>query len=130
MAELICTGIAKSFGDRPVLVDLDLTVPTGTLTAILGASGSGKTTLLRVVMGFVPADGGIVRVGSEIVVDAGQSFVPPHRRGIGYVAQEGALFPHLTVAGNVAFGLPRSERRTAARIAEVLALVGLDRSYA
>ena len=130
MAELICTGVAKSFGDRPVLVDLDLAVPAGTLTAILGASGSGKTTLLRVVMGFVRVDRGIVRVGGEIVVEAGRTFVPPHRRAIGYVAQEGALFPHLTVAENVAFGLPRNERRAAGRVADVLALVGLDRSYA
>ena len=130
MAELICTGIAKSFGDRPVLVDLDLAVPKGTLTAILGASGSGKTTLLRVVMGFTAADRGIVRVGGEVVVEAGRARVPPHRRAIGYVAQDGALFPHLTVAGNVAFGLPRSERRAAGRVADVLALVGLDRSYA
>ena len=130
MAELICTGLAKSFGDRPVLVDVDLAVPKGTLTAILGASGSGKTTLLRVVMGFVPADRGTVQVGGEVVVEAGRAFVPPHRRSIGYVAQEGSLFPHLTVAGNVAFGLPRSERRAAGRVADVLALVGLDRSYA
>jgi iron(III) transport system ATP-binding protein len=130
VAELICTGIAKSFGDRPVLVDLDLAVPKGTLTVILGASGSGKTTLLRVVMGFAAADRGIVRVGGEVVVEAGRARVPPHRRAIGYVAQEGALFPHLTVAGNVAFGLPRSERRAAGRVADVLAFVGLDRGYA
>ena len=130
MAELICTGLAKSFGDRPVLVDVELAVPKGTLTAILGASGSGKTTLLRIVMGFLPADRGIVRVGGEVVVEDGRAFVPPHRRAIGYVAQEGALFPHLTVAGNVAFGLPRSERRATGRVTDVLALVGLDRSYA
>jgi iron(III) transport system ATP-binding protein len=130
VAKLICTGVAKSFGDRPVLADLDLAVPKGTLTAILGASGSGKTTLLRVVMGFVPADRGIVQVGGEVVVESGRALVPPHRRALGYVAQEGALFPHLTVAGNVAFGLPRVERRAAGRVADVLALVGLDRSFA
>jgi iron(III) transport system ATP-binding protein len=130
VADLICTGVAKAFGERQVLVDVDLQVPASTLTAILGASGSGKTTLLRVVMGFLPADRGIVRVGDDVVVDAGRAFVPPHRRAIGYVAQEGALFPHLTVSGNVAFGLPRSERGDAGRVADVLTLVGLDRSYA
>jgi iron(III) transport system ATP-binding protein len=130
MAELTCIGLAKSFGDRPVLVDVDLAVPEGTLTAILGASGSGKTTLLRVVMGFVSADRGIVRVGGEVVFEARRARIPPHRRAIGFVAQEGALFSHLTVAGNVAFGLPRNERRAAGRVADVLALVGLDRSYA
>jgi iron(III) transport system ATP-binding protein len=129
VAELVCTGLAKSFGDRPVLVGLDLAVPAGTLTAILGASGSGKTTLLRIVMGFVPADRGMVRVGSEVVVEDGRTLVPSHRRAIGYVAQEGALFPHLTVAGNVAFGLPRSDRRADGRVAEALDLVGLDPSY-
>jgi iron(III) transport system ATP-binding protein len=130
VADLVCTGLAKSYGNRPVLVDVDLAVPTGTLTAILGASGSGKTTLLRVVIGFVPADRGTVRVGDDVVVDAGRALVPSHRRAIGYVAQEGALFPHLTVAGNVAFGLPRNERRAAGRVVDVLDLVGLDRSYA
>jgi iron(III) transport system ATP-binding protein len=129
VAELICTGVAKAFGERQVLVDVDVAVPSGTLTAILGASGSGKTTLLRVVMGFLQAERGIVQVGGEVVAEAGRIFVPPHRRAIGYVAQEGALFPHLTVAGNVAFGLPRTERRGAGRVAEVLTLVGLDPSY-
>ena len=129
MAELSCAGIAKSFGERPVLTDGDLAVPEGTLTAILGASGSGKTTLLRIIMGFIPADRGVVRVGGEVVVEDGRTPVPAHRRAIGYVAQEGALFPHLTVSGNVAFGLPRSERRVAGRVAEALGLVGLDPSY-
>jgi len=130
LTELICTGVAKSFGERPVLVDLNLVVPKGTLTAILGASGSGKTTLLRIVVGFASADRGTVSVGGEVVFEAGRPLVPPHRRAIGYVAQEGALFPHLTVAGNVAFGLPRGERQAVGRVADVLDLVGLDRSYA
>src|SRR5205823_14790588 len=113
-----------------VLADVDLAVPEGTMTAILGASGSGKTTLLRLVIGFVPADRGMISVGGSVVADAGRVHVAPDKRAIGYVAQEGALFPHLTVAGNVAFGLPRSERRRAARIGEMLDLVGLDRDYA
>ena len=113
-----------------MLADVDLDVPEGTLTAILGASGSGKTTLLRVVMGFVAADRGIVIVGGRVVADAGRVHVPPDKRAIGYVAQEGALFPHLTVAENVGFGLPRSERRRGSRIDEALDLVGLDRGYA
>jgi ABC-type Fe3+/spermidine/putrescine transport system ATPase subunit/ABC-type spermidine/putrescine transport system permease subunit II len=127
---LRCAGVSKAYGRRQVLVDLDLEVEEGTLTAILGASGSGKTTLLRVLIGFIAADGGTVSIGGRTVAEAGRLHVPPDRRAVGYVAQEGALFPHLTVSENVGFGLPRSERRGGARIDEALELVGLDRSYA
>jgi iron(III) transport system ATP-binding protein len=126
---LRCESVAKAYGRRDVLVDLDLEVEEGTLTAILGASGSGKTTLLRVVMGFVTADRGVVSIGGKVVADAGRVHVAPDKRAAGYVAQEGALFPHLTVAENVGFGLPRSERRRGGRIDDALELVGLDRAY-
>jgi iron(III) transport system ATP-binding protein len=130
MAELRCTGLAKSYHGRAVLNDVDLEVPAGTLTAILGASGSGKTTLLRLLMGFIEADAGTIAVGGETVAEARRVHVASEERAIGYVAQEGALFPHLTAGENVGFGLPRSERKNGARIAEVLELVGLDASYA
>lgn len=130
MAGLGCENVAKSYGARPVLVDVDLEVREGTLTAILGASGSGKTTLLRIVMGFVAADRGSVSVGGRLVADARRVHVPPDKRAVGYVAQEGALFPHLTVAENIGFGLPRSERKRGSRIDEALDLVGLERGYA
>jgi iron(III) transport system ATP-binding protein len=130
MAELRCTGLAKSYNGRHVLRDVDLEVPAGTLTAILGASGSGKTTLLRVIMGFIEADAGTIAVGGETVTEARRVHVASEERAIGYVAQEGALFPHLTAGENVGFGLPRSERKNGARIAEVLELVGLDASHA
>jgi iron(III) transport system ATP-binding protein len=126
---LRCESLAKSYGERHVLADLDLEVKEGTLTAILGASGSGKTTLLRLIVGFVRPDHGAITIGSEVVAEAGRVNLPPDRRAVGYVAQEGALFPHLTVSGNVGFGLPRSERR-GSRVVEALELVGLDRSYA
>jgi iron(III) transport system ATP-binding protein len=129
MADLRCQDVAKSYGARSVLSDVDLFVPEGTLTAILGASGSGKTTLLRVVVGFIPADRGTVSIGGRVVADAGRLHVSADKRGIGYVAQEGALFPHLSVAANVAFGLPRAERK-GSRVGEMLELVGLDRAYA
>jgi iron(III) transport system ATP-binding protein len=130
MAELRCTGIAKSYGARTVLSELDLVVPAGTLTAILGASGSGKTTLLRLIIGFITPDQGTITVGGSVVADAGSVNVAADKRAIGYVAQEGALFPHLTVAENVAFGLPRAERKSSARIGEALDLVGLSQDYA
>ncbi len=130
MAELRCQRLAKSYGSRAVLQDVDLSVPEGTLTAILGASGSGKTTLLRVIIGFIEADSGSVTIGGSVVAEAGRIHMAADKREIGYVAQEGALFPHLTTGENVGFGLPRQERKQGARIAEVLELVGLDGTYA
>ena len=130
MAELRCTSLAKSYGTRAVLREVDLVVPEGTLTAILGASGSGKTTLLRLIIGFIAPDRGTIEVDGTVVAAAGGLHVAPDKREIGYVAQEGALFPHLTVAENVAFGLPRGERKNGSRTNEALDLVGLGSGYA
>src|SRR5579875_1634671 len=105
MTQLVVTGLHKAFGSHPVLNGVDLEVPAGSLTAILGPSGSGKTTLLRVLAGFERPDAGTVRIGDRLVDGPGM-FVPPERRRIGYVPQEGSLFPHLTVAANVGFGVP------------------------
>ena len=134
MTQLAVAGLDKSFGAHQVLSGLDLEVPAGSLTAILGPSGSGKTTLLRVLAGFEHADAGTVRIGSA-VADGPGVFLPPERRRIGYVPQEGSLFPHLTVGANVAFGLnrrkwgrePRSKR--CADLLEAVGLGGLDRRY-
>ncbi len=112
-----------------MLCGVDLLVEEGTLTAILGASGSGKTTLLRIVMGLIGADAGTIVVGGTTVADAKRVNVRTDKRSIGYVAQEGALFPHITVGENVGFGLARSERRRGHRISEALELVGLDDSF-
>ena len=130
MMALEAAGVWKSYGAVPVLRGVSLAVSPGTLTAILGASGAGKTTLLRVIAGFEAADQGTVTLGG-MTVDSGRTQVPPERRHIGYVPQDGALFPHLTVRGNVAFGLPASPLSTRRRqrdsdIGELLALVGLD----
>ncbi len=99
-------------------------MPAGSFAAILGPSGSGKTTLLRLLAGFERADAGSIVIGERIVDGPGAGYVPPERRRIGYVPQEGALFPHLNVAANVGFGLPQKERR-GQRTAELLAAVGL-----
>jgi iron(III) transport system ATP-binding protein len=130
VAELRCATVAKSYGARAVLREVDLVVPEGTLTAILGASGSGKTTLLRLIIGFIAPDRGTIAVDGSVVAAAGGLHVAPDKRQIGYVAQEGALFPHLTVAENVAFGLPRGERKNGSRTNEALDLVGLGSGYA
>jgi iron(III) transport system ATP-binding protein len=120
---LVVVGLEKSFGEQPVLTGLDLEVPEGSLTAILGPSGSGKTTLLRVIAGFERADRGTVAIGGT-VTDDGDHHIAPELRRIGYVPQEGALFPHLTVGRNVAFGVPRSLRRSGV-IGDLLELVGM-----
>jgi len=118
-------GVAKAFGGHAVLSGVDLEVPSGSFTAILGPSGSGKTTLLRIIAGFERPDAGEVRLGKRVVDDADHGFVPCERRRIGYVPQEGALFPHLNVGRNVAFGLAREDRR-GTQVGELLELVGLS----
>jgi iron(III) transport system ATP-binding protein len=116
-------GLRKSFGTTPVLDDVDLDVPAGGVTAVLGVSGSGKTTLLRVLAGFERSDAGEVRIDGRLI-EAPDVHVRAERRSVGYVAQEGSLFPHLTVRGNVAFGLALRQRR-AHRVDELLDVVGL-----
>ena len=125
MRDLAVKGVTKTFGSQEVLRGVDLRVPDGSFTAILGASGSGKTTLLRIVAGFERPDGGEVWLGDELVDDAGARYMACERRRIGYVPQEGALFPHLSVGRNVGFGLPRQESRRE-RVDELLELVGLS----
>ncbi len=123
-ASLSVEGLSKSFGGTPVLAGLDLEVPAGTLTAVLGPSGCGKTTLLRIVAGFERPGAGEIHLG-ERLLDDGRRHLAPERREVGFVPQEGALFPHLDVVANIGFGLPRSERR-GARVEELLELVGLQ----
>jgi len=130
VTSLSVSGLYKSFDEDEVLTGVDVHVPAGSHTAILGPSGSGKTTLLRVVAGFERADAGQVTLGDK-VVDGPDAFVPPERRRIGYVPQEGSLFPHLNVEKNVGFGLPRSARRgeTVRELLEMVGLAGLGRRY-
>ena len=123
MRQVAVTGLHKAFGTHPVLTGVDLEVPAGSLTAILGPSGSGKTTLLRLLAGFDRADAGTIIIG-DVVVDGPSVHTAPERRRIGYVPQEGSLFPHLTVEANVGFGLATRERR-GGKVASMLETVGL-----
>ncbi|HEX5367460.1 MAG TPA: ABC transporter ATP-binding protein [Acidimicrobiales bacterium] len=120
------TDVRKSFGTTVAVSGASLQVAQGAVVALLGPSGSGKTTLLRLVAGFEVPDAGTVEIGGRQVAGP-SSWVEPDRRRVGMVFQDGALFPHLTVAGNVAFGEPAPGRAE-----ESLALVGLShraRSY-
>jgi iron(III) transport system ATP-binding protein len=118
--------VSKRFGALEVLRDVDLRVEPGRIVALLGPSGCGKTTLLRTIAGLERLDAGEVRVGDR-VLSAGtrEVHVPPEKRRVGMVFQDWALFPHLTVAQNVGYGLPRAERR-GPRVAAALHMVGLD----
>ena len=128
MSTVALRGVRHSFGEVRAVDGVDLVVPQGSLTAVLGPSGCGKTTLLRLVAGFLQPDDGTIAFDDVVVAGAGRP-VPAQQRRVGYVPQEGALFPHLDVAANVGFGLPKAERRSA-RVAEVLELVGLPSAYA
>jgi iron(III) transport system ATP-binding protein len=121
MTEVRVRHLDAGYGNVQVLRDLDLTVPSGTLLAVLGASGSGKTTLLRVLAGFIRPSQGTVAFG-EVEVAGPHTWIPPEKRGVGIVPQEGALFPHLDVAANVGFGLPKGSTN---RIEAALELVGM-----
>ncbi|HTQ70039.1 MAG TPA: ABC transporter ATP-binding protein [Acidocella sp.] len=129
MANLQISRLVKFFGKSTVLRDVSFNVASGDLVAILGASGSGKTTLLRLIAGFEQPDGGEIRLDGEVMA-SNAVFKRPEQRGIGYVAQEGALFPHLSVADNITFGLNRAQRKARYRVAELLALAGLPAHYA
>jgi iron(III) transport system ATP-binding protein len=123
MTALRIEGLVAGYAGMPVLGGLDLTVDGGQLAAVLGPSGCGKTTLLRVIAGFHEASAGRVVLGDVTVVGPGVN-VPPERRRVGVVPQEGALFPHLSVGANVGFGLSRQRKRSG-RVEELLELVGL-----
>jgi iron(III) transport system ATP-binding protein len=121
--------VAQVFGDNRVLTSIDLTLDAGHVLALLGPSGCGKTTLLKLVAGLLAPSAGTIRIFDKTVADAARGvFAPPERRDLGMVFQDYALWPHLTVGGNVAFplemrGRPRSE--TAGKVAAALARVSL-----
>ncbi|MDD2877561.1 MAG: ABC transporter ATP-binding protein [Acidiphilium sp.] len=127
MAIVTISEVTKRFGAGLVLDRASLTVKSGDVLAILGASGSGKTTLLRLIAGFERADAGSITIDG-ITVSGPGVHVPPERRRIGYLAQEGALFPHMSVAENIGFGLGRGNH--AAQVATLLAMVGLPAGFA
>ena len=123
---LALEDLSKRFGSEPVIDDLSLSVTEGEILTLLGPSGCGKTTTLRLIAGLERPDSGVIRLNGDPVSGDG-SFVAPEERGVGVVFQEFALFPHLTAAENVAFGLQDlSADETDRRVDDLLDLVGLE----
>ncbi len=125
MARLQLTGLTKTYGDFRAVSDVNLDIAHGELVVLLGPSGCGKTTTLRMIAGFIPPTAGEIRLGGNDITRQ-----PPWKRNTGLVFQSYALFPHLSVVDNVAFGLrmrklPQSE--IAAKLTEVLRLVRLEK---
>ena len=124
MARLELAGLSKSYGDFRAVAGVDLDIAQGELVVLLGPSGCGKTTTLRMIAGFVPPTAGEIRLGGRDI-----TWQPPWKRNTGLVFQSYALFPHLTVAENVSFGLRMRklpQDRIGAKVAEVLRLVRLE----
>lgn len=129
MNALELISLSKSFGTQKALDDICLSVPTGSRTVIVGPSGSGKTTLLRMIAGFEFPDAGSLTLNGQTLVDATHA-VPAYQRQIGYVPQDGALFPHMTVAANIGFGLADSGSSRTERILQLMDSVSLDANMA
>ena len=122
-------SICKSYGQQTALDDISLSVPTGSRTVIVGPSGSGKSTLLRMIAGFELPDSGRLTLNGQTLVDPTHE-VPAHQRQIGYVPQDGALFPHMTVAANIGFGLSIRGHEKRERIAQLMDSVALEANMA
>ena len=117
-------------GVKPIVQDLSLGLPAGHIGCLLGESGCGKTTVLRAIAGFEPVRAGRILLDGTVISSPAVQVAPEHRR-VGMMFQDYALFPHLSVAQNVAFGLRRLERAAqAARVQELLAVVGLAQAGA
>ena len=127
-AQLELDGVTMRHRDREVLTRLSFAVEQGEVVALLGPSGSGKTSIIRLLLGLAMPDEGSVRIAGETASSGGRSLIPPEKRGLAVVFQDLALWPHLSVKGNLSFGLdatkvPLEEKQR--RIREILDRVGL-----
>ena len=120
-------NLTKLFDDGvPAVRDVTLRVKAGEFMTILGPSGGGKTTTLRLLAGFEQPTSGLIRIGNRVVADD-RHFTPPEKRKVGMVFQDYALFPHVNVAENIAFGLRNRHKDRDRQVKRMLSLVGLDR---
>lgn len=122
-------SVEKSFGKTRVLDGVNLEVSKGEFLTLLGPSGSGKTTVLNIISGLLRPDRGLVEIGGEVVDDGKDVYVPPERRGVGYVFQSYALYPHMTARENIAFPLKMAKlpkEEVASRVAEVASMLGIE----
>jgi len=128
VTSLDVSHLSVNFGDRTVIDDLSFSLKEGEIASLLGPSGCGKTTLLRAIAGLLQPREGTIRLGSQLV-GLSSVVLPPHKRRTGYVPQQGALFPHLNVAQNIAFGLSKKEFSSveiSQTITEMLSLIGMS----
>jgi iron(III) transport system ATP-binding protein len=128
MTSLSISHLTVKFGDREVISDLSLELGEGEIASLLGPSGCGKTTLLRAIAGLIQPNSGTIRFGSQLV-GVSSVVLPPSKRGTGYVPQQGALFPHLSVAKNISFGLDRAQNtkhQISEVTAEMISLIGMS----
>lgn len=125
MSSLELKAVTKRLGEAAAVSAVDLSIPAGSRAVIVGPSGSGKTTLLRLIAGFEFPDQGRVCLGGQVIAEGGGG-VPAHGRGIGYVPQDGALFPHLDVASNIGFAMAERGEARMQRVQELAAMVQLQ----
>src|SRR5215210_3504873 len=121
MVEVAFNQITKTYAGRTVLEDIDLLIPKGSFTCLLGSSGSGKTTLLKLLAGLEAPDSGEIRLNGVKVSGENKIIIPPHARSIGFIFQDLALWPHLTAFDNIAFGLKINKEWAYARLVQEMA---------
>ena len=129
MSEIVFKSVSKSYKDRPAVRDFSLTISEGERIAILGHSGCGKTTVLRLLAGFIAPDKGIIEIDGQVAAAEGRNVQEPEERNLGMVFQDLALWPHLTVKGNLDFGLKAQgmpARQRAREVVEMLKLVHME----
>jgi len=129
MKRVTLEGVSKSFGLTNVLNHVELSIEAGEFFVFLGSSGEGKTTILNIVAGVIRPDKGVVKIGDEIVDDSSNLYLPPEKRDVGYVFQNYALYPHMTVYDNIAFPLRMrklSKDEISSRVKHVAEMLRID----
>ncbi len=125
MSGIVFKSVSKSYNNRPAVRDFSLNISRGERIVVLGHSGCGKTTVLRLLAGFITPDKGIIEIDGQVVAAKGKNVQEPEKRNLGMVFQDLALWPHLTVKGNLEFGLKAQRMPTRQRIQKVVEMLKL-----